>query len=105
MLTGMLLHVVAATFGVDHAANPRSRRNNLTQLMPDLALLVFENVFNSSFERDAGLRLCDDGAGIERLSTARRIKRRAVELHRPTRLIAIAAEFLNVQYVRVEVEE
>src|SRR5690349_8984319 len=105
MLARVLLHVIAAAFGVDGAAHLRSGRNNLVHSMPDFALLIFVNVFDSSFERDARLGLRADNANIERLPTACWIERSAVELHRPTRLIAIAPKLLNVKYVGGEVEE
>src|SRR5690242_15907827 len=105
MLAGVLLHVIAAAFGVNDAPYLGAWRKNLGQAMPDLALFIFVNVYDSRLERNAGCRLRIEGACIERLSTAGGIEGGAVELQRPTRLGSIAPEFLNVEYVGWEVEE
>ena len=81
MLTGMLLHVIAAALRVDLAANPITRLHFLGrrfEIMDHLAVFRIRNLGHAHL--GAGIRT--DPTGVEDLHSARGIKGGAVENQR-----------------------
>src|SRR5262249_48096258 len=77
MLTGVLLHVVAAAGRVNAAVNSGSRRDRCGSEMEDAAIFFVRDVDNRNFPV-AGER---ELSRVMDLATASRIERRAVQHH------------------------
>src|SRR6185312_10188214 len=105
MLARVLLHVIAASVGVNGSANLGPGGKHLAHAMPDLALLIFKNILHGSFERNPRSGLRGDSSQIKRLPAAARIKRGLVELHRPGGLIAVALQLARVHDIGAKVVE